>query len=60
MTPTKCFDLYWLGYLLTGDCERSVQTVIETLDISDPGNPFFDAWMTAWSRKIFISRCSDM
>jgi len=49
-------DLYWLGYLLTGDRERSVQAVIDHLDIHSADNPFFEHWMLAWSRKIFIAK----
>ena len=52
----RMVDLYWLGYLLTGDRERAVRTVIEVLDLHDAANPFFQSWMVQWSRKIFISK----
>ena len=56
MPADRMFDLYWLGYLLTGDRERSVQAVIETLEMPDAANPFFENWMVTWSRKIFIAK----
>ena len=56
MPADQMFDLYWLGYLLTGDRERSVQAVIETLEMPDAANPFFENWMVTWSRKIFIAK----
>ena len=31
----QLMDLYWLAYLLTGDRERSVESVIETIDMRD-------------------------
>jgi DNA-directed RNA polymerase specialized sigma24 family protein len=49
-------DLYRLAYLLTGDRERSVQAVIETLDAEGSANPFFDGWFVTWARKIFIAK----
>ena len=56
MATEQMFDLYWLGYLLTGDGERSLQAVIATLEISDGANPCFENWMITWSRKIFIAK----
>ena len=56
MPADQLFDLYWLGYLLTGDRERSVQAVIETLEMPDVANQFFEGWMVTWSRKIFIAK----
>jgi len=50
------FDLYWLGYLLTGDREPSVRTAIETLEMRDAANPSFRGWMVTWARKIFIAK----
>jgi hypothetical protein len=52
----QMFDLYWLGYLLTGDRERSVRAVIETIEMPDAANPFFESWMITWSRKIFVGK----
>ena len=43
MPADQLFDLYWLGYLLTGDRERSVQAVIETLEMPDVANQFLRA-----------------
>ncbi len=56
MPADQLFDLYWLGYLLTGDRERSVQAVIETLEMPDVADQFFEGWMVTWSRKIFIAK----
>jgi hypothetical protein len=56
MPADRMFDLYWLGYLLTEDRERSVDAVIETLQMPDRANPCFEAWMVKWSRKIFIAK----
>src|SRR5215467_7677181 len=56
MIADRIFDLYWLGYLLTGDREQSVQAAIETLEMPDAANPFFESWMNTWSRKIFIAK----
>ncbi len=56
MPADQLFDLYWLGYLLTGDRERSVQAVIDTLEMPDVANQFFEGWMVTWSRKIFIAK----
>ncbi|HLK65663.1 MAG TPA: hypothetical protein VKU19_19630 [Bryobacteraceae bacterium] len=52
-------DLYWLAYLLTGDREQSIQSVVDTIDAEDSTTPFFGRWMTAWSRKIFIAKVLD-
>jgi hypothetical protein len=56
MLTDQLLELYWLGYLLTGEPERSVQAVIETLEMPDAANPFFESWMITWSRKIFIAK----
>jgi hypothetical protein len=56
MLTDQMLELYWLGYLLTGERERSVQAVIETLEVPDAANPFFESWMIKWSRKIFIAK----
>lgn len=56
MAVNQVFDLYWLGYLLTGDRQRSVQAVIEIIEMPDAANPFFKNWMITWSRKIFIAK----
>ena len=56
MGRERTCDLYWLAYLLTGDRERSVHAVIETLEKEGFANLFFKKWFTAWSRKIFIAK----
>jgi DNA-directed RNA polymerase specialized sigma24 family protein len=48
-------QLYWLAFLLTGDREESVDVTTEALESSD-SNPFFSAWMLAWSRKVVIAK----
>ena len=48
-------SLYWLAFLLTGRREASVNMAVEALDSAD-GNPFFSAWMLAWSRKVVIAK----
>jgi DNA-directed RNA polymerase specialized sigma24 family protein len=48
-------DLYWLAFLLTGQPEASVAMAVEALDSAE-GNPFFSAWMLAWSRKVVIAK----
>jgi len=56
MRRTQVSDLYWLGYLLTGDHERTAGILIEDLEMADAANPFFEGWMVRWSRKIFIAK----
>src|SRR5215831_9012698 len=56
MATEEMSNLYWLAYLLTGDRERSLQTVMETLELEDAANPFFENWMLKWARKIFIAK----
>jgi hypothetical protein len=56
MAAKQMYDLYWLGYLLTGDRARSEASVIETLDLKDAANTFFQGWLVTWSRKIFIAK----
>src|SRR5689334_17590909 len=56
MRRTQVSDLYWLGYLLTGDHERTAEILIEDLKTVDAASPFFQGWMVAWSRKIFIAK----
>jgi DNA-directed RNA polymerase specialized sigma24 family protein len=48
-------NLYWLAFLLTGRREASVDLAVDALDAAD-GNPFFSAWMLAWSRKLVIAK----
>ena len=49
-------ELYWLGYLLTGDRERSIQAVVHTLDNSQAGEPLCGNRMLAWFRRMFIAK----
>jgi hypothetical protein len=56
MAANRILDLYWLGYLLTGDREQSVHGVLETLEMPDAANPFFESWFSTWARKIFIAK----
>jgi hypothetical protein len=56
MSANQLIDLYWLGYLLTGDRERSVQAVMETVEMPGVAGQFFEGWMVTWSRKIFIAK----
>jgi DNA-directed RNA polymerase specialized sigma24 family protein len=48
-------NLYWLAFLLTGNREASVQATVDALESSET-NPFFFAWMLAWSRKVVIAK----
>ena len=54
-TNQQAANLYWLAFLLTGNRETSVDATVEALDSSE-GNPFFSAWMMAWSRKVVIAK----
>ena len=49
-------DLYWLAFLLTGDRGLSADVTHEALVLPDDANPFFSAWMLAWSRRVFIAK----
>lgn len=49
-------ELLWLAYLLTGDRGMSVEAVVDAMDLSDAGNPFFRNWMISWSRKLVIAK----
>ena len=52
----KRSELLWLAFLLTGDREMSVEAVVDAMDLSDAGNPFFRNWMISWSRKLVIAK----
>ena len=56
MPAERVLDLVLARILLTGDRERSVQAVIDTLEMPDVANQFFEGWMVTWSRKIFIAK----
>ena len=48
-------ELYWLAYLLTGDRERSAETVTRALDFKDGANATFRGFMVSWARKLVIA-----
>jgi DNA-directed RNA polymerase specialized sigma24 family protein len=50
------FRIYWVAFLLTGHREPSLDAAIEALDFQDEANPFFAAWMLAWSRRVVIAK----
>ncbi len=54
-TNSQISNLYWLAFLLTGDREESAEVTANALE-SSKGNPFFSAWMLAWSRKVVIAK----
>jgi len=47
---------YWLAFLLTGNPGLSVDVTLEAVASRDDANPFFSAWMLAWSRRVFIAK----
>jgi DNA-directed RNA polymerase specialized sigma24 family protein len=52
----RAMDLYWLAFLLTGHHGLSVDVTLEAMALPDDANPFFSAWMLAWSRRVFIAK----
>ena len=56
MERESLWDLYWLAYLLTGERDRSIHAVVETMEMEWFANRFFKKWFTTWSRKIFVAR----
>ena len=46
-------DLYKLAYFLTGKCEAGLDATLEAVD---SGGDFFSGWITAWSRRVVISK----
>jgi DNA-directed RNA polymerase specialized sigma24 family protein len=52
----RAMDLYWLAFLLTGHHGLSVDVTLEAMAPPDDANPFFSAWMLAWSRRVFIAK----
>jgi DNA-directed RNA polymerase specialized sigma24 family protein len=54
-TNEQAEHLYWLAFLLTGNRETSMDATVEALE-SSKANPFFFAWMVAWSRKVVIAK----
>ena len=53
---TLMANLYWLAFLLTGNPGLSVDVTLEAVASQDDANPFFSAWMLAWSRRVFIAK----
>jgi DNA-directed RNA polymerase specialized sigma24 family protein len=53
---TLMTNLYWLAFLLTGNPRLSVDVTLEAGASQDDANPFFSAWMLAWSRRVFIAK----
>jgi DNA-directed RNA polymerase specialized sigma24 family protein len=49
-------ELYWLAFLLTGHRRLSADMTLEAVGSADDANPFFSAWMLAWSRRVFIAK----
>jgi hypothetical protein len=49
-------DLHWLAFLLTGRRNVSIDIAVDTVPAQNGGNPFFTAWMRAWSRRIVIAK----
>jgi DNA-directed RNA polymerase specialized sigma24 family protein len=49
-------DLYWLTFLLTGRRDVSIDIAADAAASQDEGQPFFAAWMRAWSRRIVIAK----
>lgn len=54
--PDQGSELVWLAFLLTGDIALSGDVAGETLGALDPTGPFFEPWMSAWRRKLVITR----
>uniref|UniRef100_Q026M4 RNA polymerase, sigma-24 subunit, ECF subfamily n=1 Tax=Solibacter usitatus (strain Ellin6076) TaxID=234267 RepID=Q026M4_SOLUE len=46
-------DLYRLAYFLTGKCDAGLDATLEAVDST---GDFFSGWMTAWSRRVVISK----
>jgi hypothetical protein len=60
MYRDQASPLIWLASLLTGDHTLGAEAVIEVLNSEDAGNPFFENWMVAWSRKLVIAKALDV
>jgi hypothetical protein len=52
----RAADLYWLAFLLTGQRKPKLDAATEELDAEEDANPFFSAWMHAWSRRLIIAK----
>jgi DNA-directed RNA polymerase specialized sigma24 family protein len=49
-------DLHWLAFLLTGRRDQSIDLAVETVTEFHTTQPFFTAWMEAWSRRVVIAK----
>ena len=49
-------DLHWLAFLLTGRRDQSIDLAVETVTEFHTAQPFFTAWMEAWSRRVVIAK----
>jgi hypothetical protein len=49
-------DLHWLAFLLTGHRDQSIDLAVETVTEFHTAQPFFTAWMEAWSRRVVIAK----
>jgi len=49
-------DLHWLAFLLTGRRDQSIDLAVETVAEFHTAQPFFAAWMEAWSRRVVIAK----
>lgn len=50
-------DLYWLGFLLTGQCDTSIEIAADAAASDDDhANPFFADWMGGWHRRLVIGK----
>ena len=47
-------DLHWLAFLLTGHRDQSIDLAVEA--VTEFAQPFFTAWMEAWSRRLVIAK----
>jgi DNA-directed RNA polymerase specialized sigma24 family protein len=54
LKPQYTADLHWLAFLLTGHRDQSIDLAVET--VTGFAQPFFTAWMEAWSRKLVIAK----
>ena len=49
-------QLYWLAFLLPGDCACSFDAAVEALNTDDAANPFFGDWMVVWAKELVIAQ----
>jgi DNA-directed RNA polymerase specialized sigma24 family protein len=56
LTTQYTADLHWLAFLLTGRRDQSIDLAVETVAEFHTAQPFFTAWMEAWSRRVVIAK----